>query len=114
MASQIDVAPTLLSLMGIEHDSCLFGQNLQNTAHYKPRAFMANYLTLGYMESGLIVELRPKQQVRVVEAESGTVVDQSQPEIQVMINRAISFYQGASDYLLQYGAAEMDLPNKIN
>jgi len=114
MASQIDVAPTLLSLMGIEHDSCLFGQNLQDTAHYKPRAFMANYLTLGYMESGLIVELRPKQQVRVVEAESGAIVDQSQPEIQVMINRAISFYQGASDYLLQYGAAEMGRPNKIN
>lgn len=103
LASQIDIAPSLLSLMGVEYDSTMFGQNLFNPESYHARAFMASYLTLGYMESGLIAELGPLKTVRVVDAKTGVAVSDSDPRIEPLIAHAISFYQGASDYLQQHG-----------
>lgn len=110
LASQIDIAPSLLSLMGVEYDSTMFGQNLFNSHNYHARAFMASYLTLGYMESGLIAELGPMKTVRVVDAKTGAAVSDSDPRIEPLIEHAISFYQGASDYLQQHGRSDTDAP----
>lgn len=99
VASQIDVAPTLLSLLNIGYDSRFFGQDILREAENHPRAFMANYLTVGYMEKGLIVELGPRQYVRVLNAENGEQVPAEVPLAAELTREAISHYQQASSYL---------------
>ena len=67
---------------------------------FHQRAFMANYLTVGYMENGKIVELGPKRKARVVDAISGKVLSVG-PNEKEMIDETISYYQTASDTILQ-------------
>jgi phosphoglycerol transferase MdoB-like AlkP superfamily enzyme len=71
LASQIDVAPTVLALLNVSYTSRFFGQDILTEGQHHPRAFMANYLTVGYMQQGRIVELSPKRGVKVVDAQSG-------------------------------------------
>ncbi|WP_020396567.1 LTA synthase family protein [Thiolinea disciformis] len=99
LASQIDVAPTILGLLNIPYTSEFFGQDIRQAAHQYPRAFMANYLTVGYMQNGKIVELRPKQPPELVDAQSGKAVDSD--DKQSLINAALAYYQGAAEALRQ-------------
>lgn len=96
IASQIDVAPTILGLLNISYRSRFFGQDiLQNGSAYQ-RALMANYQTVGYFESGRIVELKPNARVRVVDAVSGLPAPTDELSAQ-LIEKAISYYQLASE-----------------
>ena len=99
VASQIDIGPTLLALLNVDYESHFFGQDVLHEATHHPRAFMANYLTVGYMERGLIIMLGPRQYVRVVDAESGAEIDQDNPLAAELISEAISYYQAASEYI---------------
>ncbi len=99
MTSLIDVAPTVLGLLNISYTSKFFGQDILREAQYHQRAFMANYLTVGYMEDGLIVELAPQKRVRVVRAADGQVMPNDDPLAQHLIQEAISHYQTAASYI---------------
>ena len=99
VASQIDVAPTLLGLLNIPYLSNFFGQDILSEGRHHQHAFMANYLTVGYMENDLIVELAPQGRVRVVRVSDGSVVPSADPEAQHMIKEAISYYQTAASYI---------------
>ena len=60
MASQVDVAPTILGLMGWSYDSRFYGVDLMVT---KPgRAFISNYQKLGYLKEDGLVILSPVRQ----------------------------------------------------
>ncbi len=108
VASQIDVAPTLLSLLNIEYDSRFFGQDILHEAKFHPRAFMANYLTVGHMEDGYIVELGPRQYVRVVDEKSGRELPMSDPEIKKQVDETVAYYQAASAYIDSYTTKSAD------
>ena len=95
VASQIDVAPTVLSLLNVSYDSMFFGHDILTEGKFHKRAFMANYLTVGYMENGRIVELGPKRKIRVIDAKTGAVLT-SDAQGRELINKTISYYQTAS------------------
>jgi len=99
VASQIDVAPTVLGLLGISYTSRFFGQDILNEGEHHQRAFMANYLTVGYMEDGLVVELSPKRRVRVVDAQTGQALPLNDERAAHYALEAISYYERASDVL---------------
>lgn len=99
VASQIDVAPTVLGLLNLSYTSHFFGHDILRQGEGHQRAFMANYLTVGYMEDGLIVELAPKRRVRVVRADDGTVLSPDDPKGKELTEEAISQYEAASAYL---------------
>lgn len=99
LGSQIDVAPTVLGLLNVSYTSRFFGKDLLAQEAGTPRAFMANYLTVGYMEGDLIVELSPKQRSRVINAKTGETVAQDGAAVRELVHRAISFYQAASQAL---------------
>jgi hypothetical protein len=61
---------------------------------------MANYLTVGYMEDGKIVELGPKRKVRVVDAVSGKPIANIESQ-RALVDEAISYYQGATNAITQ-------------
>lgn len=96
IASQIDVAPTLLALLDFSYTSRFFGQDILTDGKVHQRALMANYQTVGYMEHGMIVELRPQRRVRVVDAATGKELP-STPETRHFTDEAIGYYQSASD-----------------
>lgn len=100
VASQIDVGPTLLSLLDFSYRSSFFGQDILKEGRHHQRAFMANYLTVGYMERGEIVELVPKRKVRVVNAKTGLLLPPSAAQRR-LVDEAVSYYQVASDTIAQ-------------
>lgn len=99
VASQIDIAPTVLGLLNLTYTSDFFGQDILREGPYHQRAFLANYLTVGYMEDGLVVELAPQNRIRVLRADDGTVVPNSDLKAQHLILEAISYYQTAAAYI---------------
>lgn len=106
LASQIDIAPTLLALLNVSYTSRFFGHDILSEGEAHPRALMANYLTVGYMEDGLIAELMPKQRVRVLEAASGRELPADDMRAQRIAQEAIAHYQVATEVLRTEGRAE--------
>ncbi|MBU0673400.1 MAG: LTA synthase family protein [Proteobacteria bacterium] len=96
VASQIDVAPTILGLLNISYESEFFGQDIMASGVFHQRAFMANYLTVGYMEKGMVVELSPRQLVRVVRPDLETEVSLDDSSARRLIEEAESYYQTAA------------------
>jgi len=96
IASQIDVAPTILGLLNMSYISRFFGQDILTEGKTHQRAVMANYQTVGYYEKGMIVELRPQRRVRVVDAVTGKELPPSDLT-RHYTEEAIGYYQGASN-----------------
>lgn len=61
--SQIDLMPTVLAILGIGYDSTFYGRNALS-ADFTPRAFLATYQDLGYLEGDTLTVLSPVKRVR--------------------------------------------------
>ncbi len=96
VASQIDVAPTLLGMLNVSYRSRFFGHDVLREGATHPRALMANYQTVGYYESGRMVELRPNGRSRVVSADTGKLAPKDELTSHLM-DEAVSYYQLASE-----------------
>ena len=96
IASQIDVPPTILGLLNVSYRSRFFGQDILLDGPTFERALMANYQTVGYYESGRIVELKPNARFRVVDADSGKPAPMDELSLH-LIDKAIGYYQLASE-----------------
>ncbi len=71
LCSQIDLMPTLFSLLHFSYDSAFYGQDVLDPS-FRERAFMATYQDLGYYRDSVLTVLSPVRQVRqfdVVETE---------------------------------------------
>jgi len=95
LASQIDVGPTLLGLLGIGYRSKFFGHDILHEGQSHPRALLANYQTVGYYGHGRVVELKPNARYRIVDAASGKVLPMDDLGRQ-LLDDAIGYYQVAS------------------
>ncbi|WP_250310748.1 LTA synthase family protein [Rickettsia endosymbiont of Oedothorax gibbosus] len=93
LASQIDIAPTILGLLNFSYNSKFFGQDILNTP--ANRAFISTYQLLGFMKDNHLVILRPQEQPKTYK-----LVDEDKIEIDnipSLVEEAISFYQIAYD-----------------
>jgi phosphoglycerol transferase MdoB-like AlkP superfamily enzyme len=99
VASQIDVGPTILALLNVSYTSRFFGQDILTEGQHHQRALMANYLTVGHMEDGILVELSPKKRARVLEAKTGRDVSAHDPKADSWINETVAHYQIAAGVL---------------
>jgi phosphoglycerol transferase MdoB-like AlkP superfamily enzyme len=92
LSSQIDVAPTILGILGLPYTSRFFGQDILTEGSRNPRAFLANYQTVGLYRDGWVVELKPQRRVRLVKVdEHATEVDEA-----TLVEEAIAHYQVAA------------------
>ena len=57
--SQIDVAPTVLALLGMSYDSLFFGRDILSMQANEGRAFIGNYQKLGQLRQRKVAVLRP-------------------------------------------------------
>jgi len=99
LASQIDVAPTVLGFLGLPYQSQFFGHDLFGADAARGRALLSNYLTVGYYRDDVVVELGPKQRVRVLSATDGRVLPAEHPGAADHVREAIAYYQSASSIL---------------
>lgn len=95
LVSQIDLAPTLLGLLGFSYETKFFGQDVLRTA--PERAFIGTYQQVGFMRGGRLTVLAPKRQVEAFTYEL------NQPDSQrpvtadpADVRDAVAYYQGAS------------------
>ncbi len=99
VASQIDVGPTLLALLNFSYTSSFFGQDILAEGRYNQRALMANYLTVGSMAHGMVVELNPKRMATVVDAANGKTLRDNDPVGGRLVDDTVAYYQVASKVL---------------
>ena len=102
VVSQIDLMPTLFSLLGMSYESRFFGRNALDAA-YTPRAFIATYQDLGYLERDTLTVLSPVcrvEQYAVAPAENDpyNLVRVSGDPSRELVDRAIGFYQTSSSW----------------
>lgn len=99
VASQIDLAPTLLGLLNLDYVSTFFGHNLLLDDARPGRALIGNYQHLGLFDGKDLAILSPRRLVRRHDD-----AQQSSQELQVsqddpLARRDIAYYEGASyDY----------------
>jgi phosphoglycerol transferase MdoB-like AlkP superfamily enzyme len=97
LASQIDLAPTLLGMLNMDYTSTFFGRNIFTTPENEERALIGNYQKLGFYQSGRLSILIPKKGMILQEhPESGSpeIITLKVPDEQARKN--IAYYQGAS------------------
>ncbi|MBL7229695.1 MAG: sulfatase-like hydrolase/transferase, partial [Pseudomonas sp.] len=96
LASQIDLAPTLLGLINLSYESTFFGRNLLQDNPLPPRVVVGNYQHLGLFDGTNLAILSPRQGLRRHDQALGASqefrVDSNDP----LIQRAITYYQAAS------------------
>ncbi len=97
IASQIDLAPTLLAMLNLSYDSFFFGKNALDMEISEGRALIGTYQHLGLYSDGVLSVLEPqggiKQQLRPERKTSPIhAVDATDPHVK----RTIAFYQGAA------------------
>ncbi len=96
MISQIDIPPTLISLLGAKGVEHFFGQPLFDSDATPPRAFVSNYQELGYYKEGMLTVLSPKQKVATYRVDPVTFSATFAPLNEALLNEAIAYYQTGS------------------
>ena len=96
LASQIDLAPTLLGLLNLDYQSTFFGRNLLQDNPLPPRVVVGNYQHLGLFDGKDLAILSPRQGLRRHDDALSTSIESRVPATDPLIERAIAYYQGAS------------------
>jgi len=96
MASQIDIPPTLLDLLGASGDNHFFGQSLFESEKEPARAFISNYQELGYYKNDQLIVLSPKKKIQAFKVDPVTLESEPTTVNPVLLQEAIAYYQTAS------------------
>lgn len=101
IVSQIDLMPTLLSLLNMSYDSHFFGRSIYDE-QYVNRAFIATYQDLGYLEGDVFTILSPVrrfEQYRVAPtAENPHNLEPMEEENRELVTRAVGYYQTSGEW----------------
>lgn len=112
MCSQIDLYPTLFSLLGWTYESNLYGKNVLSET-YIPRIFVSTYQKLGYMENNKLVILGPQQKTETYLYDKEK--NKQNPEMlsEQYVKKAIANYQSAY-YLFKNDGLKQKQVKKVN
>ncbi|PPD45419.1 MAG: sulfatase [Methylotenera sp.] len=98
MASQIDIVPTLLDLLGTSDAQHFYGQSMFEAARKQlpERTFVSNYQALGYYKENTLIVLSPKQEVEAYRIDPVNLEAVAAPIDHRLMNEAIAYYQTAA------------------
>jgi phosphoglycerol transferase MdoB-like AlkP superfamily enzyme len=96
MVSQIDIAPTLVEVLGKNGSAQFYGRSVFEPGPAPQRAFISNYQALGYMKDNFLTVLLPKQVVESYKVDPKTLATTPAPVNTQMRDEAIAYYQTAS------------------
>jgi len=101
LTSQIDVAPTLLGLLGFDYTSTFFGHDVLRGDAPPGRALIGNYQHLGLFDGQDLAILSPKRAMRRHDDALGISREQAVAKSDQLVARDIAYYQGASHDFIQ-------------
>ncbi|WP_028237361.1 LTA synthase family protein [Pseudomonas brassicacearum] len=96
LASQIDLAPTLLGLLNMDYQSTFFGRDLLQDNPLPPRVVVGNYQHLGLFDGKDLAILSPRQGLRRHDDALTESRESRANSEDPLISRAITYYQTAS------------------
>lgn len=103
LCSQIDIIPTLLAMLHTDEPTPFTGRNVLSEAFW-PRAFMATYQDLGYLENDVLTVLSAKRQVKQFRVEvtaDGTHTETLMQALDTtLVKKAQAYYQHANLYIM--------------
>lgn len=101
--SQIDIAPTLIEVLGKAGDDHFFGRSVFESEASPERVFISNYQELGYLRNNILTVLLPKRRVESFYVDPATFASTPAPINPQLLTEAIAYYQTASR-AFKYGA----------
>ena len=111
MMSQIDVAPTVLGLLGVDYLSRFVGADALAPS-YRPRAFISNYQKVAMLRpDGLLTVLKPVRQAVQYQADlaTGALTPVATPDASA-VEEAIHYYQGTDELFNHSGLQNPEKP----
>lgn len=101
ISSQVDIGPTLLSLLNFNYKSYFFGQDILSE-DFAERALIGNYQKLALYKNNKLVILSPQQKIAVMDDpnHSDSIVEEKAALTDLDIE-TMSYYQGSS-YILKH------------
>lgn len=96
IVSQVDIAPTLIGLLGKDGDEHFFGRSFFEKEKLPERAFISNYQELGYLRNGILTVLLPKRRVESYRIDPKTYATTPADVDPQLLTEAIAYYQTAS------------------
>jgi phosphoglycerol transferase MdoB-like AlkP superfamily enzyme len=96
LASQIDLAPTLLGLINLSYESTFFGRDLLQDNPLPPRVVVGNYQHLGLFDGKDLAILSPRLGLRRHDQALAESQESRVGGDDPLIQRAITYYQAAS------------------
>ena len=97
--SQIDLMPTLFSLLGFSYDSRFYGQDILSD-DFRERAFMATYQDLGFYADGILTVLSPVRRIQQFSVSRSDGWEFSEEPMDVLdetvLKEAQAYYQTAN------------------
>lgn len=103
LASQIDLAPTLLAMLGLEGDSHFIGRDILKTPPQEGRALLSTYQNLGYLKGDVLTVLQPKRKVEAFRISEDGKEAQLMPTDPKLADEAIAYFQGAAILMDKHG-----------
>lgn len=95
LCSQIDIAPTLLDIIGFAYTSPFFGKNILSMTKKEERSFVSTYQLLGYEDDMYGIVLYPSKTKYTLTVKNPQ--KDSEQQRTAFINKAIAYYQTAYD-----------------
>jgi phosphoglycerol transferase MdoB-like AlkP superfamily enzyme len=96
VASQIDLAPTLLGLLNFDYTSSFFGRNVLGENALPGRALISNYQHLGLFDGDSLAILSTRRAMRRHDDARGNSREVAADRNDALVRRTIAYYQGAS------------------
>lgn len=107
LVSQIDLAPTLLNLLGFSYNSTFFGQDMLGPG--EERAFLGTYNALGLLRGGELTVLQPQE--RAVAYDIRGDLSYEKPATSRAVDEAVIYYQGAAQ-VFRNGELKLNGPSR--
>ena len=98
--SQIDLMPTVLARLGISYEAPFYGRDAL-APDYQPRAFLATYQDLGYLDGDVLTVLSPVRRVRQykVARNAGGFTEKKLTAVDIArMRRAAALYQTSAGW----------------
>ncbi|BDV44363.1 sulfatase [Geotalea uraniireducens] len=101
LASQIDIAPTILGLLNFSYRTDFLGRDLLKADDRVARAFISTYQKLGYIEDDRLVVLGPQKQAAMYRFDRASGEARPAPMEERYLMDMLAYYQGAN-YLYKH------------
>ncbi|MFR0687815.1 LTA synthase family protein [Enterobacterales bacterium AE_CKDN230030158-1A_HGKHYDSX7] len=96
LASQLDLAPSLLSMLNLSYTSTFYGRDLMAPNALPSRVVIGNYQNLGLFDGKDLAILSPRGELRRHDQALGASTEVTAGADDPLVARAISYYQSAS------------------